>query len=326
MKILSHDLQMASTYSFSQELVGTRTSFESLIVPANFERIPQNDLLKPQESETQSFDYFQTLSGIIDRLIDSLRQRMGTEIDDLKSQTSKPMFSRTLSIQESYMENESFSFSTQGKIMTDSQEIDIDIDFSMTRSFVVEHKMDIYQSFDPLIININGEIPELSQTRFSFDLDNDGEEDQISKLNSGSGFLALDKNEDGEINQGSELFGTILGDGFSELSEYDLDNNSWIDENDSIFEKLRIWFTDEDDNKELVGLGEAGVGAIFLQATDAQYSYKTQKNETLGELKSSGIFLHESGIAGTISQIDFDLNKVEKEPKEKEYLGKLLQS
>lgn len=76
------------------------------------------------------------------------------------------------------------------------------------------------------------------------DLDADGMEDQISFVLPGSGFLALDLNGDGRINDGRELFGPETGDGFAELARYDEDGNQWIDENDPVFERLRIWTKD----------------------------------------------------------------------------------
>ena len=37
-----------------------------------------------------------------------------------------------------------------------------------------------------------------------------------------------------------KLFGTSSGDGFKDLAEYDEDGNGWIDENDSIFNRLKV--------------------------------------------------------------------------------------
>lgn len=61
--------------------------------------------------------------------------------------------------------------------------------------------------------------------------------------------MALDVNYDGIINDGRELFGPRTGNGFLELAEFDIDGNNWIDENDPIFEKLRIWTLDEKGNE-----------------------------------------------------------------------------
>lgn len=99
---------------------------------------------------------------------------------------------------------------------------------------------------DPLMINLDANIGSVSDQKFFFDLDSDGKEEQISFAGKGSGFLALDKNGDGKINDGSELFGTSSGDGFKDLAEYDEDKNGWIDENDSIFSKLKVWTKDEE--------------------------------------------------------------------------------
>lgn len=63
----------------------------------------------------------------------------------------------------------------------------------------------------------------MTDQKFYFDLDADGTADRISMLKSGSGFLALDKNGNGKIDDGSELFGTQSGDGFADLEEYDID-------------------------------------------------------------------------------------------------------
>lgn len=75
---------------------------------------------------------------------------------------------------------------------------------------------------DPLVINLNSSTAQVTDQKFYFDLDADGTADRISMLKSGSGFLALDKNGNGKIDDGSELFGTQSGDGFADLEEYDI--------------------------------------------------------------------------------------------------------
>lgn len=65
----------------------------------------------------------------------------------------------------------------------------------------------------------------LTEAKYNFDLDSDGREDLISFVRPGSGFLALDLNGDGRVNDGRELFGPATGDGFAELARYDQDGN-----------------------------------------------------------------------------------------------------
>ncbi len=148
-------------------------------------------------------------------------------------------------------------------------------------------------------------LSKLEDTTFFFDLDADGKEDKISHLNSGSGFLALDKNNDGSINDGSELFGAKSGNGFSELSAFDTDNNGWIDENDEIFDKLKIWVKTASGENVLYSLKDKNVGAIFLGNVNTGHTLRGNDGSTRGMLRNSGFFLYEDGSGvGTVSHID----------------------
>lgn len=154
------------------------------------------------------------------------------------------------------------------------------------------------------MINLDTDAAQLSDQKFFFDIDADGEMDKISSLGSGSGYLALDKNGDGVINDGSELFGTASGDGFRDLARYDQDGNGWIDENDAIWSRLQIWCRDENGEDVLYRLADKGVGAVCLQNVSTDFALKGQDNQTMGVIRSTGIFLYENGMAGTIQHVD----------------------
>ncbi|MDE7339477.1 MAG: hypothetical protein K2N80_02795 [Lachnospiraceae bacterium] len=209
-----------------------------------------------------------------------------------------------------HSESETTSFSTKGIVKTaDGREISFGLNLEMSRSFkeYYEESYDIgvLNCTDPLVINLNGNIAGLSDQTFYFDLDGDGEKEEISSLQSGSGYLALDLNEDGEINDGSELFGTKSGNGFADLAKYDSDGNGWIDEDDEIWSKLLIWTKDEEGKDKLYHLSEAGVGAICLQNARTEFSLNSMKdNHTNGVLRSTGIFLYENGGVGTVQHLD----------------------
>lgn len=209
-----------------------------------------------------------------------------------------------------HSESETTSFSTKGIVKTaDGREISFGLNLEMSRSFraYYEESYDIgvLNCTDPLVINLNGNIAGLSDQTFYFDLDGDGEKEEISSLQSGSGYLALDLNEDGEINDGSELFGTKSGNGFADLAKYDSDGNGWIDEDDEIWSKLLIWTKDEDGKDKLYHLSEAGVGAICLQNERTEFSLNSMKdNHTNGVLRNTGIFLYENGSVGTVQHLD----------------------
>ncbi len=216
-----------------------------------------------------------------------------------------------LSISYEYTEMQSLNFQAQAYIKTDDKEIELSLDVSLSRSFTQMANINILDLGilkEPLVLSLDGTMPTLSSNTFSFDIDSDGERYQVSKLAQGNGFLALDKNSNGIIDNGNELFGTKSGDGFADLTEYDDDKNGWIDENDAIFNKLRIWQKTDTEDK-LIGLGEVGVGAIFLGRTETPFSLKSETNKGLGEMLTSGIFLYENGRAGVISQIDLIVNK-----------------
>lgn len=213
-----------------------------------------------------------------------------------------------------YEEHENTCFRTDGLVKTsDGREISFGLKVGMSRSFMEETKLtsaedtEIVVMRDPLVINLDLPAAAVTDQEFFFDIDSDGRKETISTLAEGCGFLALDKNGDGRINDGSELFGTESGDGFSELAAYDEDGNGWIDENDSIFSRLKVWTKDASGAERLIDLKKADVGAIFLGHAATEFSLNDREtNESRAKIQSTGIFLHEStGEAGTIQHVDF---------------------
>lgn len=209
-----------------------------------------------------------------------------------------------------YSEQETTCFDAKGVVRTaDGREIPFNMSVEMSRSFTQEAESLIDfgkpRLCDPLVINLNGNVTDVSDQKFYFDLDADGNEESISMLASGNGFLALDKNGDGIINDGSELFGASSGNGFADLAQYDKDGNGWIDEADEIFKDLRVWVKDADGNDKLINLSEAGVGAIYLGSRDTEFSLNDlSDNHTNGVIRKTGMFLYENGQAGTVQQLD----------------------
>lgn len=220
-------------------------------------------------------------------------------------------FSLEYDYHESYYEAESTNFSAQGVIKTaDGKEISFDLQLAMERVYSREENVSIRLGEaarprkDPLVINFGGTAAQLTDTKFSFDIDSDGNAEKVSFVAPNSGFLALDKNGDGKINNGSELFGAKSGDGFQELAAYDEDKNGWIDENDPVFEKLKVWIKDAQGNDALVALKLKGVGALYLGKAATPFELKNSGNDSLGAVRSSGVYLNENGSVGTLQQID----------------------
>lgn len=229
--------------------------------------------------------------------------------DAVLSLTGANVRTFTYSNQYYYEETETTTFSTQGTVKcADGREINFNLNLNMSRSFK-EYYEENYEMIevsmcDPLVINLNGNIADLSDQTFFFDIDADGEKDKISRLAEGSGYLALDKNGDGTINDGRELFGTTSGDGFADLAGYDEDGNGFIDEGDEIFYKLKIWTMDENGKEKLMPLAAAGVGAIGLQNMSTDFALTNEANERKGMIRKTGFFLYENGTAGSIQHVD----------------------
>ncbi len=203
---------------------------------------------------------------------------------------------------------ENTAFSSAGTVLTsDGRTIDFNITLEMSRSFaaayVITGAEEVYT--DPLVINMDTDAAELSDVSFYFDLNCDGTAEEISGLSSSSGFLALDRNGDGEINDGSELFGARTGDGFGELARYDQDGNGWIDEGDEIFSQLSVWVKCGTEGARLLTLAEADVGAIFLGSQSTNYSLADPGKAGGAKIRRTGIYLKENGQAGTVQHVDF---------------------
>jgi hypothetical protein len=219
-------------------------------------------------------------------------------------------FGFSYNYEETHYESEKLTFGAEGSIQTaDGEKISFDMDMNISREFFEKTSVSIQggnaKLIDPLVVNFDGKAAELSETTFSFDINADGAKESISKLKPGSGFLALDKNGNGEIDDGSELFGPRTGKGFEELAEYDGDRNRFIDEGDEVFDDLMLMTANHSGEQSLISLEEAGVGAIFLGSADTEFSYKTGTDNTLqGQLDRSGVFIGEDGSVGSVQKIN----------------------
>ncbi|PTU76090.1 hypothetical protein DBO85_00165 [Pseudomonas mangrovi] len=103
-----------------------------------------------------------------------------------------------------------------------------------------------------------------------FDLNADGRLDQVSMPDRDDALLALDRNGNGRIDDGRELFGDQNGaaNGFAELARHDDNGDGRIDASDAIYRQLTLLRFDEQGRQQTRSLADAGVSAIRLQARD----------------------------------------------------------
>ena len=143
---------------------------------------------------------------------------------------------------------------------------------------------------DPIVLDISGlGITTKSVTAgVYYDLDNNGFAEKTGWIDAKSGILVLDRDGNGKIEAGKELFGdrTILDDGktassgFAALAALDSNHDGVIDAKDAKFSELRIWI-DKDGNgvstpDELLTLEEAGIKSLNLS------------NEFVGKVDENG--------------------------------------
>ena len=213
----------------------------------------------------------------------------------------------TVNLTRSVEEHEITRFSAGGIVRTsDGVEVGLDMTMTMERHYsaTVTSRFSKEVRFkDPLLLNFDGSSAQLSDAAFSFDIDADGESEWLGYLAGASGWLALDKNNNGKIDDGSELFGGVTGQGFDELAQYDDDKNGFIDAADSVFDDLLIWEKTLQTDL-LLSIDKSKVGAIYTGSELTPFDLKNSENQLVGRVVKSGIYLTEAGQLGSVQQID----------------------
>ena len=165
-------------------------------------------------------------------------------------------------------------------------------------------RIEIAQMFqqDPLILDLDGNGIDITSLKDGqlFDIDGDGTLDQTAWIKGADALLALDRNGDGEINDGRELFGDQHGakDGFAELSKFDDNLDGLIDQQDGIFSSLVLLRADGSQQ----GLADAGIKSISLAMVTP-----IDKRLIGGDLVAQSKFERDDGSTGHIGEVFFDV-------------------
>ncbi|WP_019503385.1 hypothetical protein [Pleurocapsa sp. PCC 7319] len=166
------------------------------------------------------------------------------------------------------------------------------------------------QYYDPLILDLDGNGVELTSTNdltVRFDIDGDGFREATGWVKPQDGFLVLDRNNDGHINDISELFGNQNTSGFDELKELDSNNDGQITADDANFAQLQIW-RDLDQNgysspQELFTLEDYDI--VKIDATGNAVSISNNGN-LINEIAS---FEFADGTQHQVANVLFDIDQ-----------------
>jgi hypothetical protein len=174
---------------------------------------------------------------------------------------------------------------------------------------------------DPLIFDLDGDGIEtvgISTTNpILFDHNGDGVKTSTGWVSSDDAFLVLDKNGNGSIDSGRELFGDatmksngqLATDGFDALRDLDSNADGKISSDDAQFSQLRMWRDLNQDgisqSGELFSLSTLGIASINVGST--------QNSVTLAngnQLANFGTYTKTDGSQATIGEVTGDLGDV----------------
>ena len=173
----------------------------------------------------------------------------------------------------------------------------------------------------PLVVDLDGDGIETlgSGVGIYFDHDNNGFSEDTGWVGKDDGLLVRDINGNGQIDNGTELFGnnTLLSNGekakngFEALKELDSNNDNVFDQNDAAWNEVKVWKDGNSngvvDDGELLTMEQAGITGVDLNYVDHNYN-GDHSDEHGNTCKQEGTFTKTDGSTGQISDIWFDRN------------------
>jgi hypothetical protein len=190
---------------------------------------------------------------------------------------------------------------------TDGQQIqlsqtsfNLQLEFSFESVEIASIKQGEVQQSDPITLDLDGDGIELTshETGARFDILGTGSPVNTAFVTGGDAFLAIDRNGNGSIDSGKELFGDQNGarNGFEELRKFDSNSDSVIDARDKDFSALRLFRDNGNgvtETGELISLDEAGIESI-----DLNYRNVDEKTSGGNRIAQSARFRYGDGRYG----------------------------
>ncbi|MBJ8499260.1 calcium-binding protein, partial [Acinetobacter oleivorans] len=178
-----------------------------------------------------------------------------------------------------------------------------------------------YHIYDPVVLDLDGDgIETIAANKWSgtlFDHDNDGIRTSTGWVSSDDGLLVFDRNGDGVINNGSELFGDSVtlkdgsqaSNGYAALAEFDSNGDGKVNAEDTNFDQLKVWRDLNQDGvsqaDELFGLTELGIQSLNLNHTNTETALGN--NNILAQ---TGSFESVNGQTHIMGDVNFSFDSI----------------
>ncbi|MBU9200208.1 hypothetical protein KTD31_02155 [Burkholderia multivorans] len=177
------------------------------------------------------------------------------------------------------------------------------------------------QRVDPFALDLDGDGIETSGVSainpVMFDINGTGVKQAVGWISADDGLLALDRNGNGVIDSGAELFGDATTksdgqkaeDGFDALADLDSNGDGVIDSKDAQFANLLVWRDLNQDgisqSNELFTLAQVGV--VSINVANTSHSAELDNGnviEDIGTYTRSDGTLEAAGTAGQLADVD----------------------
>jgi hypothetical protein len=186
---------------------------------------------------------------------------------------------------------------------------------------------------DPLVLDLDGDgkVSTVGLNGYDsvlFDHDGDGVKTATGWVAENDGLLVIDKNGNGVIDNGLELFGadyvkqdgTLAMNGFDALADLDANEDGVVDAEDAAFNQVKVWRDLNQDGisqaNELFSLAELGIASIDLGATAVSESLANGNSIT-----ATASYTRADGATGLVANLDLAENPFYREFEEEIYLS-----